>query len=243
MSSPDVVCWEALDPADPALAAARRLYEQTQAADERIPWRWIAGAVAGRASWRPGGWSPHLLLAAERGPEGQTGPPCGFAYGAHVPGCGGYVCYLGVDVGQRRQGVGARLLRLLSRVFQVDAGCEGAALPFVIWESRQPEPSAAAAEWDLWRARLRLFDRVGALWAAGLTLWTPNFARRGGDPVPLQLFLLPAETPAEALDAAALRAAAAGLLREVYGRGEGDPLFERSLPPDCRPILRPAAEA
>jgi hypothetical protein len=239
----DLLCWEALDPADPALGVARRLYETTQAADERIPWRWIAGAVAGRAQRRPGGWSPHLLLAAPRLPEGTEGPPCGFAYGAYIAGYAGYACYLGVEQGQRRRGAGARLLDVLRRLFQVDAACVGAPLPFVIWESRRPARDAPAEEREQWRARVRLFERVGAHWAAGLTLWTPNLARRDGPPVPLQLFLVPGDVPAAAFDAAALRDAAAGLLREVYGREDDDPLLRRTLPPDCRPELRPAADA
>jgi hypothetical protein len=53
---------------------------------------------------------------------------------------------------------------------------------------------------------------------------------------------VPVDTPAEAFDSDALRAVAAGLLHEVYGIGEGDRLFARTLPPECRPTLRPAAE-
>ena len=41
---------------------------------------------------RPGGWRKHLLLAA---PEGRTDDPealAGYAYGAYIPGYGGYLC-------------------------------------------------------------------------------------------------------------------------------------------------------
>jgi hypothetical protein len=91
----------------------------------------------------------------------------------------------------------------------------------------------------MWRARLRLFARAGAWWVGGLTFYAPNFARRGGPAVPLQLFLIPVDRPAERFDAERLREVAAGLLREVYRREEGDALFGRTLPPDCRPELRP----
>jgi GNAT superfamily N-acetyltransferase len=238
-----VVCWEALDAESPAVEQARRLYEETQAPAERIPWRWIEGAVADRAGWRPGHWSAHLLIAAPQNATGAVGTAAGFAYGIHVPGYGGYATYLGVAQRYRRHGIGTRLLRLLTRVLQVDAECEGAGLPFVMWESHRPEASAPAEEWELWRARLRLFERVGAWWVGGLTFLAPNFARRGGPPVPLQLFLIPVDRPAENFDAPALRQVAAGLLREVYRREEGDALFDRTLPPDCRPELRPVAEA
>jgi GNAT superfamily N-acetyltransferase len=238
-----ITCWEALDPSDPALARARHLYETTQAAPERIPWAWIAGAVADRHAWRPGHWAPHLLLAAPRSAADDADSVVGFAYGIHVPDYGGYVSYLGVDPHRRRQGAGTRLLRLMTCVLRVDAACEGVPLPFVVFESRRPDPGAGAEEMNLWRARVALFARAGAWWVEGLTFFAPNFARRQGPPVPLQLFLIPVETPVGEFVAAALRDVAAGLLREVYGRREGDALFGRTSPPGCRPALAPATEA
>jgi GNAT superfamily N-acetyltransferase len=239
MAEHDVLCREALDPAEQALEEARRLYEQTQAPAERIPWEWIAGAVAGRTAWRPGRWSPHLLLASARRGRGLAG----FAYGIHLPGYGGYAAYLGVEPRQRRRGVGTRLLNVLTRVLQVDAACEGAPLPFVVWESRRPEGGAPAEERELWRARLRLFARAGAWWVSGLTLLALDFLRRGGPAVPLQLFLIPVDTPAGRFGPDELRRVAAGLLQGVYRRRPGDPLFEGTLPPDCRPTLRPTGDA
>jgi hypothetical protein len=236
----DLVCWEALDADDPALADVQRLYESTLDAEERIPWAWIAGSVAARREWRPGQWSRHLLIAAPR-PRRGRGKPLGFAYGLYLPDYGGYACYLGVDTKERRRGVGTTLLRLLVRFLQLDAACEGEDLPFVIWESRRPEPGAPAEALESWQARLRLFARVGALWIGGVTLLTPNFQRRGGSPVPLQLFLLPVDRPAEAFNAAALRGVTAELLSRVYGREPGDPLFEKTLPPGLEPVLRPVA--
>src|SRR5690242_15515927 len=98
----EVICWEALDPDDPALAGARRLYETAIDAAERIPWAWLESAVRGRHEWRPGAWAPHLLLAGERG-----GPVAALAYGAHVPDFGGYACYLAVEARRRRHGLGS----------------------------------------------------------------------------------------------------------------------------------------
>jgi hypothetical protein len=233
----EIICWEALDPDDPALAGARRLYETAIDPAERIPWAWLASAVRGRAGWRPGAWAPHLLLAGER-----RGPVAALAYGAHVPDYGGYACYLAVDARRRRQGLGGRLLRLLMDALRLDAAFEGVELPFVVWESREPGPVATEEERDLWRARLRLFGRVGAWQVDGLTFFAPNFERRGGDPVPLRLFLVPRDRPAAAFDAAALRAVAAGLLEHVYGRPPGDRLHRLTLPPGCEPVLRPVAE-
>ena len=242
MRAREIVCWELLDPEDATLAEARRLYETTLDPAERIPWAWIAGAVASRRRWRPGEWSPHLLLAAPRSGRGASARPVGFAYGAHVPGYGGYACYLGVDAEHRGRGAGTRLLRLLIKVFQVDATCEGTPLPFVVWESHRPEADAPVQAWDLWRARVRLFARVGACWISGLTFLAPDFRRRSGPPVPLQLFLIPVETPPEEFDAAALRKVSAGLYRRVYGRRPGDPLFDASLS-STRLQLRPVEEA
>jgi ribosomal protein S18 acetylase RimI-like enzyme len=238
----EIVCWELLDPEDAALAEARQLYETTLEPAERIPWAWIEQAVAGRRQWRPGEWSPHLLLAAPRAGRGASARPVGFAYGAHVPGYGGYACYLGVDTEHRGRGAGTRLLRLLIKIFEVDAACEGMPLPFVVWESHQPEADASAQAWDLWRTRVRLFERVGAWWISGLSFLAPDFRRRSGPPVPLQLFLIPAATPREEFDADALRKVAAGLYRRVYGRRPGDPLFDATLSA-TRLQLRPAEEA
>jgi GNAT superfamily N-acetyltransferase len=243
MAEAEMVCWELLDPAAPALEQTRQLYEATQAAAERIPWDWIREAVVSRPRWRPGQWAPHLLVAAPRLKQQATGRVTGFAYGIHVPGYGGYASYLGVDPRWRGRGAGTHLLRLLIRVLQVDACGAGEPLPFVVWESRRPDAEAPAEEWEMWRTRLRLFEKVGGWWVAGLTLWAPNFARRQGSAVPLQLFLVPVDTPRNGFDAVTLREVAGGLLCEVYGRSEGDPLFERTLPRDCRPELRPAAEA
>src|SRR5207245_2061918 len=106
----------------------------------------------------------------------------------------------------------------------------------------RPETSAPAEEWELWRARLRPFARGGGGWGGGLTFYAPDFARRRGPPVPLQTYLIPGDRPAAHLYAAKLREVAAGLLREVYRREEGDALFDRTLPPDCRPELRPVPE-
>jgi GNAT superfamily N-acetyltransferase len=238
MADREVTCWEALDPGDPVLERVRHLYETTLDAAERIPWRWIVEAVAQRRTWRPGRWSPHLLVAARRTRRGPVGRVVGFAYGVHVPRLGGYACYLGVEASARGRGVGTQLLRLLVQVLQVDSACEGVALPFVVWESRRPEPDASAEEWANWRSRLRLFARLGAWWVAGLDFLAPDMDRRNGPPVPLQLFLLPVAVAAEALDAGALRGIAAGLLREVYGRAEDSPLVRQTLPPECRPELR-----
>jgi GNAT superfamily N-acetyltransferase len=229
-----VAIWEPSDPGDPALPAARRLYEAALDPAERIPWEWVESAARRRREWRPGEWSPHLLLAGELG-----GAVVGFAYGAYVPDLGGYACYLAVEPGLRRHGLGTRLLRRLIEALRRDAAREGVPLPFVIWESREPGAAATERERELWRARVGLFARVGAWRVDGLTFFAPNFARRGGEPVPLSLFLVPQDRPADSFDAAALRAVAAGLLEHVYRRPPGDRLHRLTLPAGCEPVLRP----
>src|SRR5262249_258779 len=102
-----IVCWEPSDVNTPMVQAAGRLYEQTLAADERIPWAWIERSVGDRD--RPGGWNKHLILTA---PEGRTDDPAalaGYVYGAFLPGYGGYLCYVGVADWARRMGVGTTL--------------------------------------------------------------------------------------------------------------------------------------
>lgn len=155
------------------------------------------------------------------------------------PGYGGYCCYLGVDPSRRRQGIGTRLMRLLPHVLRVDAECAAEALPFVVWESRAPVATVASRA--PWEARLRLFEKLGACWIAGMTFWAPSFNPGSEQSVSLQLFLLPVDQRADAFDAHKLRAVAAGLFRGVYRRQEGDPLFEKTLASARRPALRPVS--
>jgi GNAT superfamily N-acetyltransferase len=238
-----IFCFEAFDVNDPLVRRAEQLYDQTQHPDERIPWGWIARSLKGRADWRPGAWGRHLLVATPADSPTEPGSLAGFAYGAHLPGYGGYVCYLGVDETFRRRGVGSRLFEQMFRVLAADAGAADEPLPFVVWESHKPGPGAAEADWKLWEARVRLFDRVGGLWLDGVELLTPNYGDETGPPVPLQLFVRPMEVPATAFDAERLRQVTAGLLERVYKARPGDPLYDGTLPPGCRPHLRPARDA
>ena len=239
-----VVVWEAFDANDAMTKAAADLYEKTLAPDERIPWIWIEKSVESRTKTKPGGWTKHLLLAA---PEGRADDPsalAGYVYGALIPKFGGYLCYIGVADWARRMGVGTRLFDQFFRQMAVDAGETGEPLPFVIWESHRPKPDALAADWDLWAARTKLFDRVGGQWVEGVDFMSPNFALNEDDedssPVPLQLFVKPISEPAGAFDTDRLKQVVAGLHREVYHNEPGDTLHDLTLPPDAQPRLRPA---
>ena len=234
------MCREATDVNDPMIRAAGQLYEDTLAPDERIPWAWVEKAVGGRG--RPGGWRKHLLLAA---PEGGTADPqrlAGYAYGAYIPGYGGYLCYIGVAASARRAGVGTKLFEAFFRAMADDAAAAGEPLPFVVWESHRPGPDEPPAEHDVWAARVRLFDRVGGLWVEGVNFLSPNFAADAADadPVPLQLFVKPVDRPAAAFDEARVRAVVEGLHERVYRNNPGDDLYDGTLTPGCHPRLAPA---
>lgn len=257
MRSDRIFCWEALDVTDPLVRAAERLYEATQHPDERIPWGWIARSVKGRSQWRPGSWGKHLVLATPgtADPTGVAGADwkpdstdpsaaeklAGFAYGAHLPGFGGYVCYVGVDDRFRRRGVGTRLFDLAFKLFAADATASDESLPFVVWESRRPTALDGETAWKLWDARVALFDRVGGLWLDGVELLTPNYGSADGPPVPLQLFVKPIDR--RAFDADSLTGIAAGLLERVYRTRPGDPLYDQTVAPRGVPRLRPATDA
>jgi GNAT superfamily N-acetyltransferase len=220
------------------LRQARRIYKTCLPEEERVPWRWIKEGLAGERVWHPDRWSCHLLLAGLRRPGEEKRRVIGFAYGAHVPGFGGYGGYLGVDPRYRGRGVGARLWRLLIQRLQLDAACAGVPLPFVVWESRPPAQEAAEEEHTVWRSRLRLWAQVGAWRVGGVRFLTPNFADRHGPPVPLQLFLKPVDLPPAAFDATALRSVVAGLHRFVYELPSDDDLAITTLPTDARPTLQ-----
>ena len=244
-----VVVWEAFDVTDPMVTAAGKLYEKTLAADERIPWMWIEQSVQDRTKSKPGlgGWSRHLLLAAPEGQQDDSEALAGYVYGALLPGYGGYLCYVGVDERARRMGVGRRLYDQFFKVLRVASGELGESVPFVIWESHRPDPTAPAADWDNWTARTRLFDRVGGLWVDGVDFLSPNFSfdeeADDAPPVPLQLFIKPLDVPESAFTPERLRDVVGGLHRQVYHNGPGSPLFDRTLPPTCEPRLRPAKAA
>src|SRR5206468_2231723 len=131
-----------------------------------------------------------LILAA---PEGRTADPAslaGYAYGAFIPGYGGYMCYVGVADVARRLGIGTKLFEAFFEAMQADAKAAEEPLPFVVWESHRPD-----ADDKLWNARVRLFDRVGGLWIEGVDFLAPNFAEGDVEPVELQLFLKPVDKP------------------------------------------------
>jgi hypothetical protein len=216
------------------IPAAQRLYEQTLDPDERIPWMWIERSISGGI--KPGGWRKHLILAATDPSNPQT--LAGYVYGAFIPGYGGYLCYVGVADWARRMGVGTKLYEAFFAAMQADAKAAEEPLPFVVWESHRPEGDPG-----LWKARVRLFDRVGGLWIEGIDFLAPNFAEGEGEPVPLQLFVKPVDKPAAAFHEARLRGVVHGLHERVYRIDEGDPLYEQTLTPGCRPRLVPAGLA
>ncbi len=233
-----IQCWEATDVNDPMTQAAGRLYEQTLAPDERIPWVWIEKSLerVGRAA----GWRKHLLLAAPASRQTDPAALAGYAYGAFIPGYGGYLCYVGVADWARRMGVGTRLFEAFFRAMDADAQTADDSLPFVVWESHRPSPDASPADREVWNARVRLFDRVGGLWVEGIDFLSPNFADDDGDPVPLQLFVKPMDRSAAEFNDARVRAMIDGLHERVYRNDPGDELYDGTFPPGCRPRLVPA---
>ena len=219
-------CWEVLDPSDPLLPAVRGLYESALEPEERIPWAWLERAVSSRADWRPGGqaWSKHLIVAST---EAETTHPdrlAGFCFAVYLPGYGGYVSYVATAERFRRRGVGSRLFEQAFNLLAVDAAAADEALPFVIWESREPET-----------ARRKLFGRVGGREIDGVTLMSPDWNDDAAPEVPLTLFLKPCDETE--FDEERTRAAVDGLLRRVYRMAPGDAGYDRTLTPGCRPRL------
>jgi hypothetical protein len=123
----------------------------------------------------------------------------------------------------------------------------GESLPFVFGECHRPDPTAPASDWENWTARTRLFDRVGGLWVDGVDFLSPNFAfdeeADDAPPVPLQLFIKPLDAPESSLTPERLREVVGGLHREVYRNEPGSKMYDRTLPPNCEPRLRPARAA
>lgn len=231
----NITCWEPTDVNDPVVRAAGRLYERTLDPDERIPWEWIERGIGGRAG-RTSGWRRHLIVAT------AGDQLAGYAYGAYIPGFGGYLCYIGVDEAFRCAGVGRRLFEAFFERVRADATAAGESLPFVVWESYRPTPDEPPAAHDIWAARLRLFEKVGGLWVKGVELLTPDFAG-GTDPVPLQLFVKPVDRPAASFTAERLWGVVEGLYERVYRIDPGDPLFDRTVTPAARPALASCREA
>jgi len=230
-----IACREIVDSSDPMLPDVGRLYEETLAADERIPWMWIEKSIENRNQIKPGGWKRHLLIAS------VDEPLAGFAYGGMIPDYGGYLCYLGVAAWARRLGIGTRLYEEFFQHVKLDAAELSQSLPFVVWESHRPEADAPSDDWKLWSARVRLFDRVGGMWIEGVDFLSPNYSDEDETPpVPLQLFVKPLDLPTDEFDAERLRQIVAGLLVRVYRSKPGESLYDGTLTVDCHPRLVPA---
>jgi GNAT superfamily N-acetyltransferase len=236
MQTINQVCWEILSPTDPLIEQVRNLYQSTQKVEEQIPWEWIEGSLSQKAYWKPGRWLPHLLVTADV-TENFVGPVHGFIAGGHVPDYGGYVSYVGVDPSARKRGLGTLLYESMFAAFREDARNSKAPLPFVVWESCQPALDDPISEWNLWSARMKLFERVGAYWVGGLDFLSPNFMEEEEDPITLQLFVKPVESAPSEFDSARLRRIALELQQKVYRLSEDDPLVTGSLPPGCSPRL------
>lgn len=236
-------CWELLDAEHPLLTAVRGLYESALAAEERIPWHWLEGAVKRRAGWRPGGWGVHLLVASPTPEAERPDQLAGFAYAVHLPGFGGYIGYVAVSPQHRGRGVGGRLFEQSFQLLATDASAVDEELPFVIWESRKPERHAPTSDWEIWNARLKLFANAGGAWIDGATVWSPNWNDVAAPPVPLQLFLSPVDDAAEEFDAVRLRAVVGEFLTRVYKAAPGQDVWDRALADGKELRLRPPAAA
>ncbi len=246
MASSKVYCWEPTELATPVLAAAERLYEATIDADERIPWMWIERAVGEKNFRRPTGWMKHLILATDGPNFDDPDALLGYAYGAFIPGFGGYICYVGVSAKARQRGVGSRLFESMFKAFAADATYAGEPLPFVIWESYRPTPSDSDDLHRLWAARVRAFEKVGGLWVEGLELVTPAYDdddENSTASVPLQLFVKPVDEPAAGFDAQRLRTIAQELLEKVYQEKPGDYYHDQTLAGINVPTLSVASQA
>ncbi|QEL15659.1 GNAT family N-acetyltransferase [Limnoglobus roseus] len=230
MAFSKVYCWEPTELGTPVLAAAERLYEGTIAAGERIPWMWIERAAGEKNVRRPTGWMKHLILATAGPNFDDPEALLGYAYGAFIPGFGGYICYVGVSEKARKQGVGSRLFESMFTAFAADATYAGESLPFVIWESHRPTADEGEAAHRLWNARVRAFEKVGGLWVEGLELITPDYDNE--DPtasVPLQLFVKPIGDSVASFTAPRLRTIAKELMEKVYHEQPGDYFHDQTL--------------
>lgn len=239
-----IACWEPTELGTPILEAARSLYERTIDPDERIPWMWIERAVAERHHRRPSGWAKHLILASTSSDVDDPNALAGYAYGAFIPGFGGYLCYVGVAESARRHGVGSRLFDSLTKTFAADAALAGEPLPFVLWESYRPTAYDPESLHRLWAARTRTFESAGGLWVDGIELATPDYD--DPDPiaeVPLQLFVKPVDEPAARFTSDRLAGIAEQLLEKVYHEKPGDWFHDRTMQSVDEPRLRPASQS
>ncbi len=221
---PHIHCWQPTLEDHALLVHAQRLYERTLDADERIPWVWIERAIIESKPARDG-WHKHLILAS------VDGELAGLAYGAFVPGFGGYLCYVTVDDRYRKLGLGTRLYDAFFALMRQDADLNHEPLPFVLWESYRPVDDDGHEHAQLWQARTRLFQHVGGLAIDGVELQTPNYDGSGPPQVPMRVFLKPLDDATESFDHERLDLIVSELLVRVYGQDPGDPLYEATFAP------------
>lgn len=233
---PQIECHELTSPDSNILNSARRLYESTLHACERIPWESIERTIWTKATGSSACWNRHLLIAHDPASPRDV---LGYLVATFFPGYAGYVSYMGVDHRARGRGVGTMLYRSAIQHLGHDAELVDETLPCVVWESLPPDDVTERTNWN---ARTSLFQRVGAYWVEGIKLWTPDYDAGYGS-VPYQLFVRPVSREASHFTPGRLRKLVHDHYRRIYRQHPGDDHYDLTFAEHPQPRLRPAQEA
>jgi GNAT superfamily N-acetyltransferase len=219
-------CWEILDTNDIRLTSVRKLYETTLDESERIPWDWIERGLNRRAKGKSRSKIPHLIVRESQTDETEVD---GFVLGLTIPQWAGYLSYLGVNDQVRGKGIGRDLMESMIERMEFEASRQGFETPYVIWESQPPSQDDPSIDWEIWRARMRLFERIGGYWVKGLCFQSPNYIDPLADPTELELFIRPMDWSKTEIESIGLKRIAFQLYRNVYGLGASNPIVRNSL--------------
>ena len=242
-----IVVWEAFDVADPMTQAAGDLYEKTLPVDERIPWIWIEKSVESRTKTKPGkadGWTKHLLLAA---PENRVDDPAalaGYVYGALIPN----LRRLPLLHRRRRLGPphGRRHAPVRSVLPADGGGCGRTRRAVAVRDLGEPparSPTRRRATGTCGRrGRSSSIASAGTGWRASTSCRRTSRSEEETMRRRCRCSCSSSRSrdPAGAFDGDRLKQIVAGLHREVYQNEPGDPLHDRTLPPDCPAAPAPA---
>lgn len=218
----DIEVREVVSPADPAIAAIKRIYESSFPPEQRVDDDLFDALLEDRVSDTGPKDEIGCLLVAVSG-DSVLGFACGYLYltsdvaAVYL----GYLLYLAVDTKLRGGGVGSKLYQAVSAILQTAVEQRDGVLAGLIFEVERPE-LASGQDRLIRKRRLAFYQRFGAAVVPGINYVMPPVGP-GMPSAPMHLMFQPIERQWEARDLCRL------FYKIVYGYDDSHPLVRQAL--------------